>query len=82
MGKTNAYLILIRKPHGRRLFGKSRRRRRVALLGIFREVKDRKVKLSLCLIEHHAMKTWEWRYSLIILDLDTRWKEVDCEYRR
>jgi len=31
-----------------------------------------KVKLSLCLTKHHAMKTyWGWRYSNI-LDLSTR----------
>jgi hypothetical protein len=37
----------------------------------------KKVKLSLCLIKHHAMKTYGGvRYSFTILDLGTRWSVV------
>jgi hypothetical protein len=36
-----------------------------------------KVKLSLCVIKHHAMKTYgEWSYSSTILDLGTRWRRA------
>jgi hypothetical protein len=35
------------------------------------------VKLSLCLIKHHTMKTCgDWRYNSTILDLVTRWRWV------
>jgi hypothetical protein len=44
--------------------------------------KCKKVKLSLCLTKHHAMKTY-WgsgsgRVAPRILDLGTRWKWVSC----
>jgi hypothetical protein len=31
------------------------------------------VKLSLSLIKHHAVKTWEWRHNSTILVLGSRW---------
>jgi hypothetical protein len=33
-----------------------------------------KVKLSLCLIKHYAIKTLECRYGSTILDLGTKWR--------
>jgi hypothetical protein len=36
-----------------------------------------KLKVSLCLSKHHAMKTYgEWKYSSTILDIGTRWRWV------
>jgi hypothetical protein len=44
-------------------------------LEAFIYVSCKKVKLSLCLAKHHAMKTYgEWRYSSTHFDLGTRWR--------
>jgi hypothetical protein len=39
--------------------------------------KNKKVKLLVRLIKHHAIKTYgEWRYSSIILDLGIKWRRL------
>jgi hypothetical protein len=44
--------------------------------GLLSGGKNKKLKLSLCLTKHHAMKTYWWSGGIAprILDLGTRWK--------